>query len=321
MANYLITGGCGFIGSHLAESLLQDGHGVRILDDLSTGKLENVPVECEIVIDDVANSSIVRKSMRDMDGCFHLAAIASVQKSTQHWVRSHRVNQSGTINVLEAARVRKPPVVYASSAAVYGDNADMPLTESSVVRPLTAYGADKLGSEQHARVASLEHGVPTAGMRFFNVYGPRQDPSSPYSGVISIFVDHLLRAESLVIFGDGQQTRDFVYVGDVVRFLRAGMVHADLTSAVFNVCTGQSITVNQLARTLMSITRKEVSIIRQPSRKGDIRISIGDPSYAKQQLNMLARHSLAQGLQEFIGNLTVESEKSMQVGYLAGCSR
>lgn len=300
MANYLVTGGCGFIGSHLVESLLEDGHRVRILDDFSTGKWENVPAQCEIIASDVADSEVVRACMRGMDACFHLAAIASVQQSNEQWVRTHQVNLTGTINVLDAARENKTPVVYASSAAVYGDNADMPLKESSALRPLTAYGADKLGSELHARVASLVHGVPTTGMRFFNVYGPRQNPSSPYSGVISIFVDRILKEQELTIYGDGEQTRDFIYVGDVVLFLRAAMSNISRTPAVFNVCTGETVTINQLAKTVMSITTLQVPVAHQPTRKGDIRVSVGDPGYAKQILEVTAEQPLTRGLKMLI---------------------
>jgi len=300
MASYLVTGGCGFIGSHLVESLLEDGHQVRILDDFSTGKRENVSARCEIIAGDVADSEVVHACMRGMDGCFHLAAIASVQQSNDEWVKTHQVNLTGSINVFDAARENKVPVVYASSAAVYGDNADMPLRESSAVRPLVAYGADKLGSELHARVASLVHGVPTTGMRFFNVYGPRQNPASPYSGVISIFVDRILKKQALTIYGDGEQTRDFIYVGDVVQFLRAAMTNISRTSAVFNVCTGERITINQLAKAVMSVTTQRVLVEHQPTRKGDIRVSVGDPGYAKQMLRVTAKQPLTRGLQMLI---------------------
>jgi len=296
MKSFLVTGGCGFIGSHLVDSLLADGHRVRIIDNLSTGKLENVPSHCEIVLGDITDSLLVKESMKDMDACFHLAAIASVQESNENWIRTHQVNQTGTINVLDASRKYQTPVVYASSAAVYGDNAEIPLKENSRLRPLTGYGADKLGSEQQALVASLVHGVPTVGMRFFNVYGPRQNPDSPYSGVISIFVDRLLKGKSLTIFGDGEQTRDFIYVADVVCFLRAAMSKISRTSSVFNVCTGKSVTVNQLARMIMSITGNSVSLNHQMSRKGDIRVSVGDPGYAKQKLSVTANKTLIKGL-------------------------
>ena len=296
MASYLITGGCGFIGSHLVESLLADGHDVRILDDLSSGKLENVPSQCEIVTGDVADAEVVRRCMRDVDGCFHLAAISSVQQSNEQWTRTHQVNLTGSINVFDAAKEKQTPVVYASSAAVYGDNAEMPLKESSAVRPLTAYGADKFGTELHARVASLVHGVPTAGMRFFNVYGPRQDPASPYSGVISIFVDRILNGKTLTVYGDGEQTRDFVYVADVVCFLRAAMVNIGRTPSVFNVCTGESVTITQLARILMSVTGMNVPVSHQLARKGDIRVSVGDPGQAGRVLGVPARQILPRGV-------------------------
>ena len=199
MALYLITGGCGFIGSHLAEDLLAQGHSVRVIDNLSTGKISNlpasrVPTDCELVIGDITDKARLEQCFDGVDYCFHLAAIASVQLSNEDWAGTHQVNLTGSINVFDAARMRQVPVVYASSAAVYGDNAESPLTESAVLRPLTAYGADKLGSELHARVASFVHSVPTTGLRFFNVYGPRQDSSSPYSGVISIFAEKSIAA-------------------------------------------------------------------------------------------------------------------------------
>jgi UDP-glucose 4-epimerase len=300
MANYLVTGGCGFIGSHLIENLLNDGHHVRILDDLSTGKRGNVSTECEIVIGDVSDSEQVRKSMQGMNGCFHLAAISSVQKSNEEWARTHEINQGGTINVLDAAKTDRIPVIYASSAAVFGDNAEMPLNESSTARPLTGYGADKLGSEHQARVASVVHGVPTAGMRFFNVYGSRQDPSSPYSGVISIFVDRILEKKNLTIYGDGEQTRDFVYVKDVVAFLRAAMENVDCNASVYNVCTGKAISVNQLAKTIMSITGNQILIAHKQQRAGDIRVSVGDPSFSGRTLGVTSKQALMNGLREYI---------------------
>ncbi len=177
MARYVVTAGCGFIGSNLADALVAVGHGVRILDDFSTGKRANVPGIDDIVIGDVSDANVVANAMAGMDGCFHLPAIAPVQRSNDEWGLTHRVNLTGAVNVFDAARNAKPagsvPVVYASSAAVYGDNPAVPLTEDAKKRPLTAYGADKLGCEQHARVTDNVHGVPTTGFRFFNIYGPR----------------------------------------------------------------------------------------------------------------------------------------------------
>lgn len=209
MAFYLVTGGCGFIGSHLASALVAAGHWVRILDDLSTGKRENAPAAAELIVGDVADPSDVAAAMHGVDGCFHLAAIASVQRCVADWAGSHRVNLEGAIHVFDAARRARPgktlPVVYASSAAVYGDNPNTPLDEAAELKPLSAYGADKVGCELHARVAAHVYGVPTIGLRFFNVYGPGQDPSSPYSGVILIFAKRIVAGEELTVFVDGEQ--------------------------------------------------------------------------------------------------------------------
>lgn len=300
MALFLVTGGAGFIGSHLVNSLLADNHRVRVIDNLSTGKAERLPPAVELVVADIRDQHRVAEVMKDVDGCFHLAAVSSVQLSNEDWQGTHQSNLSGTINVFDAARPNKTPVVYASSAAVYGDNAEMPLKESSMVRPLTAYGADKLGSELHARVAGLVHGVPTVGMRFFNVFGPEQDPSSPYSGVISIFVDRLLRGEQISIFGDGEQTRDFIYVGDVVEALRKSMLNADCNAKVLNVCTGESVTIYRLAQSIMSILNTRPPIAYHASRKGDIRTSVGAPELARRVVGFRAECHLLEGLRKLI---------------------
>ncbi|MDG4603143.1 MAG: NAD-dependent epimerase/dehydratase family protein [Defluviicoccus sp.] len=301
MAHYLVTGGLGFIGSHLVDALQAEGHGVRVLDNLSTGKAENVAPSTEIIKGDVADGAAVAAAMAGMDGCFHLAAVASVAASVADWVGTHRTNLTGAITVFDAAkRVRadgRPiPVVYASSAAVYGDNPALPLSEQAATRPLTAYGADKLGCEQHARVALHVHGIPTVGLRFFNVYGPRQDPSSPYSGVISIFADRLGQGLPIEIFGDGEQTRDFVYVGDVVTFLLRAMMRESAAGAVVNVCTGRATSINELARTIAHVLGSEPKIIHRPARTGDIRASLGDPAQALRLLGHAASTSLADGL-------------------------
>ena len=307
MGKYLVTGGCGFIGSHLAESLTRDGHDVRVLDDLSTGKRENLPASAELLIGDVADAACVRRAMDGVDGCFHLAAIASVERGNLDWLGTHAANLTGTIAVFDAARRQDAagiPVVYASSAAVYGDEPAMPLTELSPVRPLSAYGADKLGCELHARVAGVVHGVPTAGMRFFNVYGPRQDPKSPYSGVISIFCDRLGSHRPITIFGDGLQTRDFVYVADVVASLRAAMAgFSGVKTSVYNVCTGRSTSVVDLARTIAGLCGIVPDIAFTPSRAGEIRVSLGSPARLKADLGIECRTEIAQGLRATLDSL------------------
>ncbi len=304
MATYLITGGCGFIGSHLADALIAAGHRVRILDDLSTGRLENAPREAELLIDDVSRPGAVRGAMSDVDGCFHLAAIASVVRSTEDWTGAHRINLSGTIAVFDAAHKARTthtiPVVYASSAAIYGDNPDLPLNESAAPRPLSAYGADKLGCELHAAVAGRVHQVPMLGLRFFNIYGPRQDPASPYSGVISIFARKLARGESPLIYGDGGQTRDFVYVADTVRHLIAGMARASTAAPVYNVCTGRAISVLSLAKTMAGVLGLPEKFRFEPERQGDIRASLGDPRRAIAGLAVAADTPLAVGLHQTI---------------------
>jgi UDP-glucose 4-epimerase len=300
MGIYLVTGGCGFIGSHLADALIGDGHSVRILDDLSTGRIENKPGAAELFEGDVADANAVAKAMRGVDGCFHLAAVASVERSTLEWRATHRTNLTGSITVFDAARranhSHSIPVVYASSAAVYGHNLQVPLGETSATRPLSAYGADKLGSELHGAVAWHVHRVPTCGLRFFNVYGPRQDPTSPYSGVISIFCHRLTAGLPITMFGDGGQSRDFVFVGDVVRGLISAMQHTTSEARIYNVCTGRATTIRELAGTIADTLEVTPNISFSPVRQGDIRVSCGDPSKAGAELGFAAETSLVKGL-------------------------
>ena len=304
MSLYLITGGCGFIGSHLADLLLENGHKVRVLDDLSTGKRENLSSRAELLLGDVTNYMAVEQALVGVDGCFHLAAVASVERCNRDWIGSHRTNLTGTITVFAGARATAMraaiPVVYASSAAVYGDQSVSPLCETLQPQPLSAYGADKLGCELHARVATLIHGVPAVGLRFFNVYGPRQDPKSPYSGVISIFCSQLRQGLPISIFGDGEQVRDFVYVRDVTQALWAAMQRKHPAGSVFNVCTGTPTTVLQLAQTIATLLQVSPTLIHQPAREGDIRVSLGDARLATAQLPWSARTSLATGLTDLL---------------------
>jgi len=300
MALYLVTGGAGFIGSHLVDALLARGDAVRVLDDLSTGKRENLDPRAELTVGDVADAQAVATSMDGIDGCFHLAAIASVELGNRDWLGTHRTNLTGAITVFDAARRAKPgttvPVVYASSAAVYGDSTDLPLAETAATRPLSAYGADKLGCELHGRVATRVHGVRTAGCRFFNVYGPRQDPASPYSGVISIFFNRIRGGQGITIFGDGGQTRDFIYVADVVRALTTVMAADIGDAAAFNVCTGKTTSLLELAATLGRVFVCKPEIKFGEPRAGDIRESLGNPATAERQLGFRAEISLEEGL-------------------------
>ena len=307
MARFLVTGGAGFIGSHLADALLRAGHAVRVLDDFSTGRRENLHERCDLLVGDVSDPDTVRRAMAGMDGCFHLAAIASVARGNEDWPGTHRVNLGGTVAVLDAAARAKPgvtsgtgrvPVVYASSAAVYGA-LDGVAGEDSPVAPLSAYGADKLGSEQHAKAGFVVHGVPSVGFRFFNVYGPRQDPHSPYSGVISIFAAALAAGRGITVHGDGGQSRDFVFVADIVAFLQAGMAHAARSpgALVLNACTGRETTIRGLADTLGTLLQRRPAVTAGPTRAGDVRRSVGRPDLAREVLGMSARTGLASGLE------------------------
>ncbi len=308
MRTWLVTGGCGFIGSHLVETLLARGDRVRVLDDLSTGRRENVPARAEVTIGDVADIALLHRLMTGADGCFHLAAVASVQRGNEDWLGTHRTNLSGAIAVFDTARrcrAEAPlPVVYASSAAVYGDHPDMPLSESAPTRPLSAYGCDKLGCELHGAVAWRVHGVPTVGFRFFNVFGPRQDPRSPYSGVIAIFAERIGLGRPIEIHGDGEQVRDFIYVADVVRHLIAAMDGAGAKAEIFNICTGRATSILELARIIGTIAGQTPAIAFKSPRTGDIRISIGDPAKARAAFGFACETLIADGLRLTLAAMT-----------------
>jgi UDP-glucose 4-epimerase len=300
MACFLVTGGAGFVGSHLVKALLGQGHAVRVLDDLSSGKRDNLPSQAEFIHGNVTNSKIVEQAFDGIDGCFHLAAIASVVRSNCEWVRTHQVNLTGTVNIFDQARrvrhQREIPIVYASTAAVYGDCKVTPIGEESPTAPLSAYGADKRACELHACVAGAVHRVPTVGLRFFNLYGRGQQTHSPYSGVIALFADRLARGEPVEIFGDGKQVRDFTYIGDAVSALVQAVSAASTSAPIFNICTGRGTTVRTLAETIAELYRTELVAYYQPARSGDVRISIGDPRRTAMRLGFNAETRLTAGL-------------------------
>jgi UDP-glucose 4-epimerase len=279
---------------------------VRILDDLSTGRVESKPAAAELLVGDVAVPQQVEEAMDGIDGCFHLAAVASVERCHLDWLHTHRVNLTGSITVFDVARRissrerRLVPVVYASSAAVYGNNAHTPLCESGATRPLSAYGADKLASEQYAFVAGCVHGLPTCGLRFFNVYGPRQDSGSPYSGVISIFCNRLKVGRGITIFGNGEQSRDFVFIDDAVAALLAASERTSIRGRIYNVCTGRSVKIRELAEAIADILGVQAQITFEPPRAGEIGASIGDPFWASRDLGFEAKIRLQKGLIEIL---------------------
>ncbi|OWJ97128.1 NAD-dependent dehydratase, partial [Pseudomonas sp. A46] len=247
----LITGGAGFIGSHLADALLARGHAVRVLDNLSTGKRDNLALDnprLELIEGDVADAALVARAMAGCKGVAHLAAVASVQASVDDPVATHQSNFIGTLNVCEAMRQQGVKrVLFASSAAVYGQNGEgRAIDEDTPKSPLTPYAVDKLASEQYLDFYRRQHGLEPAVFRFFNIFGPRQDPSSPYSGVISIFTERALAGTPITVFGDGEQTRDFVYVGDLVQVLVQALEQDWLEVGAVNVGLNQATSLKEL---------------------------------------------------------------------------
>jgi UDP-glucose 4-epimerase len=297
MTKILVTGGCGFIGSHLVEALVACGRAPIVLDDLSTGKRTNIPAGIPVIEGSLMVPEILKQAMEGVSAVVHLAAVSSVQKCNENWVESHEVNLSGTIRVFEAARDHGHiPVIYASSAAVYGNVSTVPISEQDLPVPLTAYGVDKYGCELHAGVAGRIHGVPSVGLRFFNAYGPRQDPSSPYSGVISIFIDRMRQGTPVTIFGDGKQQRDFIHVSDVVAHLLAALDKATQSAPVFNVCTGTGTSISDLAQMLLKLSGSGSSLKTGPARSGDIGLSVGNNAAAITGLGVTANVCLKDGL-------------------------
>jgi UDP-glucose 4-epimerase len=297
----VVTGGCGFIGSNLVGRLVADGRQVRVLDDLSSGDRSRLPEGVEFRRGDVADPGFIGPAVASASIVYHLAAVASVARSSERWLASHTTNSGGSVAVMEAIRDGAPnaALVYASSAAVYGDLPLEPgerIAETASMRPLGPYGVDKLSVELHAGVAGSLFGVRSFGLRFFNVFGPGQAPDSPYSGVISRFVAQARSGGPITIFGDGQQVRDFVHVQDVVRALLLAERNAAVTAPVANICTGLPTSVNELADAIAGRFTPSPEIVHTEARPGDIKRSLGDPSLALRLLGWAPSLTLAEGL-------------------------
>ena len=277
-APVLITGGAGFIGSHLVDALLAQGYAVRVLDNLSTGKPANLPLDhprLELVEGDVADALLVERCMLGCQAVAHLAAVASVQASVDDPVSTHQSNFVGTLNVCEAMRLHGVKrVVFASSAAVYGNNGEgLAIDEETPKAPLTPYAVDKLASEQYLDFYRRQHGLEPAVFRFFNIFGPRQDPSSPYSGVISIFTERAQQGLPITVFGDGEQTRDFVYVADLVAVLIQALTLPLVAVGAVNVGLGRTTSLKQLLADLGGMLGGLPAVSYGAARPGDIRHS------------------------------------------------
>lgn len=280
MAKILVTGGAGFIGSHVVEELLARGFSVVVVDDLSTGTLENLPAETEclrIIVGSILDADAVCRAIDGCDAVIHLAAIASVQASVENPILTHQVNFDGTLLLLENARkVGVKRFLFASSAAVYGNASGGAVSESAPLFPLTPYAVDKLAGEYYLRYYHRTFGVDYTAFRFFNVYGPRQNPTSPYSGVISIFASYSIAKSPLKIFGDGMQTRDFVYVKDVARILVAAITNHAMFGGVINIGTGTSTSLRDIIEKLSIILNKSIEVGYADARIGDIKHSVAD---------------------------------------------
>ena len=298
MSSYLITGGLGFIGTELASTLLASGHQVRIIDNLSGGRYNADCEDCEVILGDVNDRTLVDEAMAGVDGCFHLASSGESPGPDKDDLDCN--NLQGMINVLSAARSACTksvlPVVYASSSITYGDNAHTSLGEDLAARPLTSTAADKVGMELRARVATLAHGIPTTGLRLFSVYGRPLHAATPDRGVIATFMERIKNDQAITIYGDGEQTRDFVYLTDVVNFFISAMTITPRQPAIYNVCTGRQTSLQQLAHMLFSLLGKPVEIRYAAARKGDIRSSVGNPELAIRHLGIRASTTLASGL-------------------------
>ena len=300
MSLYLVTGGAGFIGSHLAHELLRRGHQVRVLDNLSTGKRRNLDAigpNVEFVEGDLANPDDCVRAVAGVDYVLHQAAIPSVPRSVADPVTSNRSNIDGSLNILVAARdARVRRLVYAGSSSAYGDTPTLPKHEGMAPAPLSPYALQKLVAEQYCQMFTRLYGLETVTIRYFNVFGPRQDPGSAYSGVISLFSTALLAGRRPTIYGDGEQTRDFTYVANVVDGVLRACDANGVAGEVFNVATGHRISLNQLLSTMNGLLGTSLTATYGPARQGDVRDSQADITKARTRLGYSPIVSLDEGL-------------------------
>jgi UDP-N-acetylglucosamine/UDP-N-acetyl-alpha-D-glucosaminouronate 4-epimerase len=300
---YLITGGAGFIGSHIAEELLAEGHDVRVFDNLSSGYEQNIaPLPVEFVKGDVRDLDALKGAASGVDGIFHEAALVSVPESVEKPIENNEINVTGTMNALLAARdcgVRR--VLLASSAAIYGNNPELPKREDMLPEPVSPYALGKIAGEYYQRVFAELYDVETVSLRYFNVFGPRQDPGSMYSGVISKFVEVMGSGGTPTVFGDGEQTRDFVFVKDVVQAnLLAMKSERAGQGEVFNVGTGRATSLLELIETLAGIFDREATTNFAEPRAGDIKHSVSNISRAREVLGYEPKATLLEGLKALV---------------------
>lgn len=297
-ASVLITGGAGFVGSNLAEAFVALGARVRVLDNLSTGNLRNLgALNVELVEGDIRHLPTCLRATEGVAYVLHHAAIASVPESTRDPIGTSEINFTGTLNVLEAsARAGVRRLVFASSASVYGQGLGEAISETLPLNPCSPYAAAKLAGESMCHAYSASLGLETVALRYFNIFGPRQDPRSHYSGVIAAFVDALRKGKPAILYGDGQQTRDFVYVGDVVQANLRALSSRDAVGRAVNIGRGEAVSIVELADTLAQLMGRPLELRREPDRVGDVRHSCADIGLARQLLGYEPRTSFAEGL-------------------------
>jgi len=306
ISKVLVTGGAGFIGSHLTEALLQEGHRVRVLDDFSTGKRENLIFNkeypsLEIIEGDIRHLAICQKAMKDIEYVFHQAALPSVQRSVEDPLGSNAVNGGGTLNILFAAREETVKrVIYASSSSIYGDTPTLPKHEEMLSHPLSPYALQKYIGEQYCRLFYQLYGLETVSLRYFNIFGPKQDPNSIYSAVIPKFIDALLQGSPPIIFGDGEQSRDFTYIGNVVQANLLAMSAEHLHGEAINIACAERTSLNQLVNVLRKILGSKLSPVYEEPRKGDVRHSLADIRKGKELLNYEPKVGVELGLKKTV---------------------
>jgi len=314
----LVTGGAGFIGSHIVDRLLKEGFEVTVIDNLSTGRRENIAHHqnrkgFHFIKGDIRDTALINKVVEDVDAVFHEAALVSVPRSIEDPLLTNEINVFGTLNLLKActdADVKR--FVYASSTAIYGDTETLPLHEKLMPQPLSPYAVSKLAAENYVKIYHKVYGLNTICLRYFNVYGSRQT-YSPYSGVITIFINNLLKNEPPIIYGDGKQTRDFIHVQDVVEANMLALTKKTAIGEVLNIATGNPTTINQLAEMLQQIMKTNLKPAYTNPRPGDIKHSYADITKAKKLLQYNPKISLKNGLTQLVkwytGSSTLNQNK------------
>ncbi len=300
----LVTGGAGFIGHNLIRALLDAGHTVRVLDNLSTGKRENLaPFQdrIELIEGDLRSYHIVHEAVRNIDVVFHQGALPSVPRSVKDPITTNQVNVEGTLNLLDAAKdtgVRRG--VYASSSSIYGENDRLPKQEDMMPQPISPYAVAKLAGEKYCQVFTRTYGLETVCLRYFNVFGPGQDPQSEYSAVIPLFITAFLDGREITVHGDGEQSRDFTYVDNVVHANLLAAEAKDAPGEVFNIACGDRISLNQMLDHLRTFTEAQVDVVHSPSRPGDVKHSMADIEHARKLLGYEPLVSVAEGLRRSV---------------------